>query len=144
MNAIVKATAWWVKSGWVFMGLLSLMAGRWVDTALFPVIEEFTVKEVLVVPLGVELSGSMVKPGYRESCHFDEVVAHVNGELVAPVQFLDRKPDQSSYTRSAGFSRWGPWRIEAPEIKTIRLVSRHRCHGLWDHTTSLAEISVKR
>ena len=144
MMKFVSAAAWWMKSGWVFVGLLSLMLARWVDINAFPVIDRFTVKDVLVVPLGVELSGELHKPTWRESCRFDEVVAHVNEKSVAPIMFLDRVPGQASYTRSAGDSAWGPWRVEAENIEHLRLVSRHRCHGLWDHTTTLAEITVKR
>lgn len=144
MNKFIRAAAWWAKSGWVFIGLLSLLLARWVDINAFPVIDRFVVKDVLVVPLGVELSGELSKPSWRESCRFDEVVAHVNGNTVAPIMFLDRAPGQKSYTRSAGVSAWGPWRVESPNIEHLRLVSRHRCHGLWDHTTTLAEITVKR
>lgn len=144
MNKVINAAAWWAKSGWVFIGLVTLLGARWVDINAFPVIDKFGVKEVLVVPLGVELSGDMHKPAWRESCRFDEVVAHVNGDSVAPIKFLDRTPEQKSYTRSSGVSAWGPWRVEASNIEHLRLVSRHRCHGLWDHTTTLAEITVKR
>lgn len=140
----MKAAVWWAKSGWVFVGLVSLLGVRWVDINAFPVIDKFTVKDVLVVPLGVQLSGDLHKPAWRESCRFDEVVAHVNENTVAPIVFLDRQATQKSYTRSAGVSAWGPWRVEAQNIETLRLVSRHRCHGLWDHTTTLAEITVKR
>lgn len=144
MNNLAKAAAWWMKSGWVLAGLLSLLGARWVDINVFPVIDKFTVKDVLVVPMGVQLSGELHKPSWRESCRFDEVVAHVNENTVAPITFLDRLPDQKSYTRSSGVSAWGPWRVEAHNIESLRLVSRHRCHGLWDHTTTLAEITVKR
>lgn len=144
MKSVVELAAWWIKSGWVFIGLLSLIAARWVDVNMFPVVDRFTVKEVLVVPMGVDLSGELHKPEWRESCRFSEVVAHVNGDSVAPIQFLDRAAGSPSYTRSAGVSAWGPWRVVAPDIRTLRLVSRHRCHGLWDHTTTLAEIEVKR
>lgn len=144
MNKVIGVAAWWAKSGWVFIGLATLLAARWVDVNAFPVVDRFTVREVLVVPLGVELSGELHKPEWRESCRFNEVVAHVNDDSVAPVQFLDRKPGTAPYTRAAGMSAWGPWRVEANNIKTLRLVSRHRCHGLWDHTTTLAEIEVKR
>ena len=144
MNKVIHAAAWWAKSGWVFVGLVSLLGARWIDINVFPVIDKFTVKDVLVVPLGVQLSGDLYKPSWRESCRFDEVVAHINERTVAPIIFLDRVPGQKSYTRSAGVSAWGPWRVEAPAIETLRLVSRHRCHGLWDHTTTLAEIIVKR
>lgn len=140
----MQAAVWWAKSGWVFAGLVFLLGARWIDINAFPVIDKFTVKDVLVVPLGVQLSGDMHKPSWRESCRFDEVVAHVNENTVAPITFIDRLPDQKSYTRSSGVSAWGPWRVEAHNIETLRLVSRHRCHGLWDHTTTLAEITVKR
>jgi hypothetical protein len=144
MKTIIQAAAWWMKSGWVFVALSLLILARWVDTSAFPVIDKFTITSVLVVPTGVEMSGNLHKPTWRESCRFDEVVAHVNDSSVAPVQFLDRKPGQSSYTRPAGDSSWGPWRVEAEKIEKLRLVSRHHCHGLWDHTTTLAEIVVKR
>lgn len=144
MKTLIRAAAWWAKSGWVFAALLSLVTARWIDVRLFPVVEKFTVTSMVVVPTGIELSGVLRKPSWREPCRFGEVVAHVNDNSVVPVEFLDRKPGQGASTRPSGVSSWGPWRIEAPAINTVRLVSRHRCHGLWDHTTTLAEITVKQ
>lgn len=144
ISGILKnMTVWWFRSGWVALGLLTLIVAQWVDTTVFPVIDGFRVTHISAVPRGVEISGELHKPAHREACEFVEVIAQVDDSRTAPIVFLDRPADVPVYTRTAGWTAFGPWLILAPGAKTARLISRHRCHILWPHKTALAEITVK-
>lgn len=139
-----SAVVWWLRSGWVAISLALLLAAKFVDTQMFPVVTAFTVTKVIPVPSGIELMGELYKPQSREDCDFVEVVANINETDSAAVRFLDRPSGSKQYTRASGWSQFGPWLIEHPSIKTVRLVSRHRCHALWPHTRALAEITVEQ
>lgn len=143
LNLSKTALSWWFKSGWVAIGLATLVGAQYVDTKIFPVISGFRATVVLAVPRGVEISGELFKPLHREGCEFIDVVADVDGVHSVPIVFLDRAPGAPTYTRTAGWSHFGPWLIAAPGAKNIRLISRHRCHVLWSHKTALAEIIVR-
>ena len=110
---------------------------RWAEHKWFPVVTEFVIEQAVHMTDGdsVVIRGSMRKV---RDCRFVEVVG-LSGERVVEITFLDRIGGDKS--RPPGVQDFGPWRLH-PDAPVMQLVARHRCHGLWDSTTTIFEGSL--
>jgi hypothetical protein len=110
-----------------------------VERGLFPVVSRFDVLSIQQSSGSVKVSGTLIKD--RE-CEIVELRAVSESGYVLKVDYLDRPEGMSAYTRPAGFSSWGPWRIHTNGSRYVTLMAEHRCHWLWTVKTPLAAFQV--
>lgn len=128
---------------WLCVATISVVwaptAAAWFDNRFLPVVSEFEVTKVEILPAGVALSGRMYKPVYRESCKLREVVATINGEY--QFQLFDTS-DAGVFTRSSGWSSFTDWFVPGASIKHLKLTSRHSCHKFWDNVATIWDSQI--
>ena len=116
------------------MGCLVVLAAHRMEHWLFPVVTDFTVKQMQPDEAGVVLSGYMHK---RRACQFLGVSVDAAG-IEMGLKFLD--DDRDNATRPPGSQAWGPWQIflpVAPPVTSLHVVALHRCHPFWVTQTDL-------
>ena len=122
-------------------GISIVIAVNFVDTRVFPVVTVFTVDSLEVSADGAKIEGRLYKA--RGECEFQGAVAIVNHLDSTPIRFLDRPPGSMVYSRASGWQRYGPWLIDHPQVRDLRIVSTHQCHRLWRHVTDLLDMDVR-
>lgn len=143
MTVVARVLAWWVKSGWVFIGLLTLLGAKYIDNQFFPVVTVFIVEAARVEPDAVYISGRLYKPEYRAGCEFDQMASVTDkGEYAE----LFRGGPRKDGTRPWGWSSFKNIKIPGEDISAYTLTARHKCYGdaLWTHSKVLGVFSVQR
>jgi len=120
-----------------FVAFPLLLWGVYAADQSYPVVADFRVVTQVVTQYGVLIEGTMDK---RRNCRMLEVVSVVADE-VRPVAFMG-DGEMPIYKRPTGPQKWGPWLVSAAPKDGVRLVAHHRCHGGWEHTTSLTTFVV--
>jgi hypothetical protein len=140
-------TSFWLVMGFLVLAALAPLAQRY-ETALFPIVTDFTVRRVEQHGDWVVLSGDMAK---ARDCEFLSLTFYAGDpdDLERPrerlhVAFLDQ-PEGVDETRLPGRQPWGPWRVTRPQnLSHPRVFMRvnHHCHPLWHSSGVYLDLPV--
>lgn len=108
------------------------------EILMFPIISEFTIDHIEKTDEGTLISGVLVKE--REDCRAVEVSAtteYRNREYPSKIMKIETETDEA---RPAGAQYYGPWKLKSPgpPLGPVLIIRKHhRCHFLWEDTTTL-------
>lgn len=127
--------------GFIGLGFAFVFFGYFVDMAVFPVIQNFSIASINKNGGDVVITGSLRK---GKKCQLlQDVEAFTNDGKRLTIEFIDR--GASKMTSRPAVEKadqpFGPWIVKGGEGKTFSLYSLHRCHALWTEETKLATIS---
>lgn len=109
--------------------LFSLFTAQTIERAMLPVVTNFSITQIEHKKDRLLIQGNFNKV---RDCQFVEVVAY-SGNKLLDVTYQDYPIARS---RSEGTQEFGPWKI-TPNTYTLRLEAHHRCHLLWNSSTTL-------
>lgn len=132
----LAAIGMWFAYGVVFTiaCILSIVTAQEIEQNFFPVVSGFQIVTVEHTPNHLIITGAMDKV---RNCRFVEAVAYSGGKLLR-MRYLDDPTVNGTRTRATGDQVFGPWEL-TPDVREIRIVSRHACHSFWDSTTTLVD-----
>lgn len=139
-SRLMRQVAWHIVP--VLAALGTFVLCKEIDTRLFPVISEFRITKVVPAAVSTIIEGTLRK---KRDCSFLGVDAYMDGsDAKMDVTFLDVTDGNPRRSRAVRLQVWGPWEVDTGKAKSIKLVARHSCHILWDHTTQLTAFIVPK
>lgn len=128
----------------VFGFILSLWLIWNIETRFLPVVEDFTIKQLSVVPGGYMASGELNK---SRNCEFVGLTLYAVNHGQPKVLFGQFKKDIFGADVGIGKQTWGPVTILVPpkvaEFEHLEIQGTHRCHALWLQTTEYFQLDLK-
>lgn len=118
---------------------LLLAIGAYQLDQRYRVVKSFRVQTQFVKEGGVLITGTLDK---QRNCEFVSVTGRSSDGNVAAVTFLDRRPDETTFSRPLGLQKFGPWYVEGNPGDHITLHVIHRCHFMWQHYEELGTLVV--
>jgi hypothetical protein len=121
-----------------------------IEGQIFPVVRDFTINQLHANERSVGIAGHMRKV---RGCQYLGLTAYVGNDYnrLAPrerlgLTFRDQ-PEDVLASRLPGRQAWGPWEIARPDRvdgPDVWVIARHRCHALWETTTTLVRTEANR
>lgn len=128
----------------IFLVLALLPIWKQLEPKLFPVVEDFTVEEVIPVEGGIAAQGTMKKV---RQCQFKSLVIYGKAPGAKKPQLLDYSFEIEAKTSSrvTGSQNWGPWMIYIEGVSegwTVSMFAYHECTNLYTLTSKLTEFTI--
>ncbi len=137
-----KTILWGLTAAWVlFVGLFSIPLLQATETALMPVVKDFTFTKVSRTASGYVINVQGVK---LRDCKFLRIETagfpDNNGpQELATTDFLDSSGQlRPTLSRVTGAQDFGQWYVH-PSFGRYVFVAKHSCHSLWETTTPIGE-----
>lgn len=128
----------------IFLVIAILPLWKKLEPRMFPIVEQFTVSQVVPVKGGIAAQGTMKK--VRE-CQFKSLAIYGKAPGDKTPKLLDYsfEAEASTKSRIEGHQAWGPWMIYiegASEGWTISMYAYHECVHLYTLTSKLTEFTI--
>lgn len=107
-----------------------IMAGQditgTIDGTLFPVVKNFEISAIELVPNGIEILGEFDKVRNCEYLHLDAYIADGTVTSKIAIDFRDQET-----VRLPGDHTFGPWflKINPDQLQTVDIYAHHNCYA---------------
>lgn len=131
----------------IFLSVCTFFIMKDVEAYLFPVVDDFSVNQIIELDDGIEMYGTLTK---NRDCTFKEMMVYLDtddGKLPIATDFEFLDPSRKLLTRASVSQQWGPWKIFIPNTYNdtdITIFARHQCHTFYDTTTKLHEFNINK
>ncbi len=127
-----------------FIGIAAIVFARDIESALFPVLDEFEVVKIEQTENEIRLSGTLNK---RRQCDIVSMTAYASfdGRRPPEVARVDYQDGFSTATTAAIEQKWGPWSVAIAyeyDEADIDFYATHSCHPLYKVTNHVASFTV--